>query len=86
MLLSILLFLTGGVADSCKVSYSFTGADISPEVKTFSVYYFPNRARLVNPSLSQLFTKPSESKLSDRHPKRNWLENGDLISKDRYWL
>ncbi|MDO8928694.1 MAG: hypothetical protein Q7W54_06875, partial [Bacteroidota bacterium] len=41
---------------ACKVSYSFTGASIAPNVKTFSVYYFPNRARLVNPNLSQLFT------------------------------
>jgi len=79
MLLSILLFLTGGVADSCKVSYSFTGANISPEVKTFSVYYFPNRARLVNPSLSQLFTEALREKLQRQTSLNEMAENGDLI-------
>ena len=79
MLLSILLFLTGGMADSCKVSYSFTGANISPEVKTFSVYYFPNRARLVNPSLSQLFTEALREKLQRQTSLNEMAENGDLI-------
>ncbi|MDD2278522.1 MAG: LptE family protein [Bacteroidales bacterium] len=42
---------------SCKVNYSFTGASISPDVKTVSVDYFQNLALMVNPSLS---TKLSE--------------------------
>ena len=41
---------------SCKVSYSFSGVNISPEVTTFSVDYFPNRAPSVQAQLSQLFT------------------------------
>jgi hypothetical protein len=41
---------------ACKVSYSFTGASVSPEVKTFSVQYFQNRASLVQPGLSQAIT------------------------------
>jgi len=40
----------------CKISYSSTGASISPEVKTYSVQYFQNRASLVQPGLSQLLT------------------------------
>jgi hypothetical protein len=40
----------------CKVSYSFTGASISPLAKTFSVQYFQNRAPLVQPGLSQALT------------------------------
>lgn len=40
----------------CKVSYSFSGASISSDVKTVSVQYFQNRASLVQPSLSQTFT------------------------------
>lgn len=40
----------------CKVSYSFSGASISPQVKTVSVQYFQNRASLVQPGLSQLIT------------------------------
>lgn len=40
----------------CKVSYSFTGASISPLVKTISIQYFQNRASLVQPRLSQFLT------------------------------
>jgi hypothetical protein len=38
------------------VSYSFSGASISPQVKTFSIQYFQNRAPLVQPGLSQYIT------------------------------
>lgn len=40
----------------CKISYSFTGASISPDVKTISIQYFQNRASLVQPGLSQNLT------------------------------
>jgi hypothetical protein len=40
----------------CKVSYSFSGASISPSVRTFSAQYFQNRAPLVQPGLSQYIT------------------------------
>jgi len=40
----------------CKVTYSFSGASISPEVKTISIQYFQNRASLVQPALSQNLT------------------------------
>lgn len=36
--------------------YSFTGTNISPDVKTVQIDYFPNNAVLVEPSLSQTFT------------------------------
>ncbi|MEZ5070187.1 MAG: LptE family protein [Bacteroidales bacterium] len=41
---------------SCKVSYSFSGATISPDVHSYSVDYFPNRAPKVQAQLSQVFT------------------------------
>ena len=40
----------------CKISYSFSGASISPDVKTISIQYFQNRASLVQPGLSQNLT------------------------------
>lgn len=53
----ILLIISGSTLISgCKISYSFSGASISPAVKTFSVQYFQNRASLVQPGLSQLIT------------------------------
>jgi hypothetical protein len=44
------------LATGCKISYSFTGASISPKVKTISIQYFLNRASLVQPGLSQTLT------------------------------
>ncbi len=53
-LLFVLIFaLTGG----CGGGYSFTGASISPDVKTVSVTFFENYAQLVNPALSQTVTE-----------------------------
>lgn len=49
--LALFTFLTG-----CKVSYSFSGASISPQIKTLSVQNFLNRAALVQPGLDQRFT------------------------------
>ncbi len=42
---------------ACSVKYSFTGASIPKDVKTIAVKYFPNRASVVNPNLSQYFTE-----------------------------
>jgi len=66
---------------ACKITYSFTGASIAPNVKTFSVYYFPNRAKLVNPNLSQLLTQGQdglENKLIKQTSLNQIKENGDL--------
>lgn len=65
--------------NSCKVSYSFTGANISADVKTFSVYYFPNRARLVNPTLSTDFTEELKERLLRQTSLKEETENGDLV-------
>jgi len=52
----VLLVTVSVMAIGCKVSYSFSGASISPQVKTVSVQYFQNRASLVQPGLSQNLT------------------------------
>lgn len=55
--LILLLFIIGVTTlNGCKVSYSFSGASISPGVKTFSIQYFQNRAPLVQTGLSQYIT------------------------------
>lgn len=51
ILLPALIFLP-----ACRVSYSFTGASISPNVKTVSITYFQNNASLVVPTLSRTLT------------------------------
>src|SRR5690554_3758693 len=75
----IILLLLAGIAPSCKIGYSFTGANISPAVKTYSVYYLPNRARLVNPTLSQSFTEAMREKLQRQTSLNELEEDGDLI-------
>ena len=63
---------------ACKMSYSFTGANLSPAVKTYTVYYFPNRARLINPMLSQTFTEGLREKLQRQTSLNELQENGDI--------
>ena len=58
------------LATGCKVSYSFSGASISPSIKTLSVQYFQNRAALVQPGLDQKFTDA----LSDKCKSQTNLE------------
>jgi hypothetical protein len=55
-LVAVLLAVAFILMPGCKVSYSFSGASISPEVKTASIQYFQNRASLVQPGLSQNLT------------------------------
>jgi len=76
LILSSLLFLAVG----CKVSYSYTGASVSPDTKTISIATFPSyQAPLAPPSLSQSF---SES-LKDIFLRQTSLtlvkNNGDII-------
>jgi hypothetical protein len=78
IVLFVMLTILTGLTQSCKISYSFTGANLSPLVKTFSVYYFPNRARLVNPTLSQNFTEKLREKLQRQTSLNEMSENGDI--------
>lgn len=68
--------------DSCKlasIKYSMTGASISPDVKTFSVDYFPNKALLVVPYLSTLFTEKLQTYLRTKTSLKEMTENnGDI--------
>lgn len=78
----VLLVLTAlflaAISPGCKISYSFTGANLSPLVKTYTVYYFPNRARLVNPTLSQVLTENLREKLQRQTSLDELSENGDI--------
>jgi hypothetical protein len=52
----VIAVLLAMILSGCKVTYSFSGVNISPDVQTYSVQYFPNRAPIVQAQLSQLFT------------------------------
>lgn len=74
-----LLFVGVGVMlFGCTIRYSFTGASISPDVKSVSISPFPNLAPIVNPTLSASFTE----QLKDRFMSQTSLNlveaGGDL--------
>jgi hypothetical protein len=70
-----LTFLTNG----CKVSYSFSGASISPMIRTLSVQYFQNRAALVQPGLDQKFTDDLTDKCKSQTSLEIVSNLGDVI-------
>lgn len=75
-LMVYLMVLTALV--SCKsCGYSLSGINIPADVKSISVQFFPNKAQLVNPVLSQKFTE----QLKDKFLKETSLtlinSNGD---------
>ncbi len=76
-ILSAMVILLIFFAEGCGV-YSFTGASVPPQAKTVSVAYFPNKAPLVAPLLSPVFTDALRDKFT-REANLNMVEkNGDL--------
>ncbi len=73
----LMLVIFGAVLTSCGV-YSFTGASIPPEAKTVSVQYFPNRALLVEPVLSPVFTDILRDQFTGQTNLEMVERNGDL--------
>lgn len=73
MMLSLLLF-----AEGCKISYTMSGASISPEVKTVFIDYFRNRSKVINPTLSQSFTEAMKDKFVNETGLSLNTDNGDL--------
>jgi hypothetical protein len=75
----LILFLIGvSILNGCKVSYSFSGASISPSVKTFSIQYFQNRAPLVQPALGQYLTDALIDKCKAQTNLKYLNEIGDV--------
>ena len=75
--LIIVIVLAAGLS-ACKVHYSFTGAAINPDVKTISIAYFPNRAPIVYPSLSQDITEKLKDKFISQTSLNMVNSDGDL--------
>lgn len=74
--ISVLIFTI--VFYGCKINYSFTGASISPDIKSVSINYFPNNAALVQPTLSQTFTEALRDKFTSQTNLNLVKRNGDL--------
>ncbi|MCD4745991.1 MAG: hypothetical protein K8R58_06805 [Bacteroidales bacterium] len=73
------LFLLLFLSQSCKVNYSFTGASISPEIKTIDIKYFRNNASLIEPTLSQSLTDALRDKFVSQTSLTLVNSGGDLI-------
>lgn len=73
-MLAVVLSLS--LMQSC--SYSFTGASISPAVKSISVGYLPNNSLLVQPTLSRKLTEAIRDKFTNQSNLNLVGSNGDL--------
>lgn len=73
----ILMLLTG-LFSACSINYSTSGASITEDMKTISVVYFPNRAEIVNPTLSSEFTESLIDKFISQTKLQNVSDGGDL--------
>ncbi len=60
-------------------AYSFTGASISAETKTFQVNYFQNNALLIEPGLDRDFTLALQDLLLNQTSLDLVKSNGDLV-------
>jgi hypothetical protein len=63
---------------SCTVKYSFTGASVSPDVKTYTIGDFPNRAKLVNTTLSDYVVEQLRDKFNRQTSLNYQADGGDL--------
>jgi len=73
VILVLLVMMSG-----CRVRFTMTGASLHPDVKTVSVSYFPNRAPIVNPTLSQEFTETLKDKFISQTNLQMVSDGGDL--------
>lgn len=64
-------------AIACSVSYSFTGASISPQVKTYTIYDFTDRIRQ-NPTLSDYIAEQMKDKFTRQTSLGYANDGGDL--------
>ena len=76
---SLILFLMLLVLSSCRVNYSFTGASISPDIKTITIGYFPNKASIVVPTLSRDLTEALRDYFTSQTSLTLVDRNGDLV-------
>lgn len=73
-----LLAMTTTVFTGCKVSYSFSGADVDPRANTFSVDLFRVSAALANPTYAPKITERIKDQLL-RQTRLNFVKsNGDI--------
>ena len=77
-ILNLLILTTLLLSNSCKINYTFTGASVSPDVKTYTVDFFPNNSSLFQPTVSQVFTEGLRDKVMSQSKLTLTNSGGDL--------
>ncbi|MFD2563015.1 LptE family protein [Aquimarina rubra] len=60
-------------------AYSFTGTNISPDVKTFQVEFFQNQASIIIPGIDQRFTNQLQDIILNQTNLDLTTSSGDLV-------
>lgn len=76
--LVLVLMVLSQALSACKVSYSFSGVNIAPEVQSYTVQYFQNRAPIVQAQLSQTFTETLQDKIQNNTSLDLAANGGDV--------
>jgi outer membrane lipopolysaccharide assembly protein LptE/RlpB len=74
----IIAFLTLSTLSGCGI-YSFTGANISADVKTFQVNFFQNNAEVVEPGIERTFTRRLQDLIQNQTNLSLTNTGGDLV-------
>lgn len=74
----LIVFITLGTLSGCGI-YSFTGANVSPDVKTFQVNYFLNNAEVVEPGIERTFTRRLQDLIQNQTNLSLTNTDGDLV-------
>jgi len=75
----LIIILTFSALQSCKVNYSFTGINISKDIKTFEVDYIPNNAPYIVPGLNEDFRNMLIDRIETQTNLTQVKSNGDII-------
>ena len=74
----LILVTTVLIVQSCGF-YSFTGASVAPNIKTFQVNFFRNNAPIVEPGIDRLFTQTLQDLIVNQTSLDLTNQNADLI-------
>ncbi len=74
----LILILLLSLQQSCGF-YSFTGASVAPNIKTFQVNFFRNFAPIVEPGIDRQFTQTLQEIILNQTNLDLTNQNGDLI-------
>jgi len=75
----ILIIFISILFNSCKINYSLSGASYSPDVLTFNVLNFENKAPIVYPPLANMLTESLKDKIISQTKLKLSNNNPDLI-------